>query len=162
MKPRSHEGILPFKIERTDEPLIARGGLILPHELARALRLPEVIDRELPAPGSGHSYKPSQFVIPLIAMLHGGGRKLEDRREIREEESLRELLKIKELPASSTMGDWLRRTGQHKKGLPGLGEVSHHLIHEALRSDPVKEYTPDIDATVIESEKYEAKWTYKK
>lgn len=97
--------ILPFKIERTDEPLIARGGLILPYEFARSLKLPVVIDRELPGPGSGHSYRPCQFVMPLIVMLHGGGKKLEDMREIREEESPRELLEIKELPASCTIGD---------------------------------------------------------
>lgn len=121
-----------------------------------------VIDRELPGPGSGHSYRPSQFVMPLIVMLHGGGKKLEDVREIREEESLRELLKMKELPASCTMGDWLRRTGQHKKGLPGLGEASRHLIYEVVKRDPRTEYTLDSGATVIESEKEEARWTYKK
>lgn len=162
MKKKLREGILPFKIERTDEPLIARGGLILPCEFARTLKLPAVIDRELPGPGSGHSYKPSQFVMPLILTFHGGGKKLEDLREIRDEESLRELLKMKELPASCTMGDWLRRTGQHKKGLPGLGEVSRHLLYEILKRDPRKEYTLDNDATVIESEKEEARWTYKK
>ncbi len=162
MRRKFREGILPFKIERTDELLIARGGLILPHEFARTLKLPVVIDRELPRPGSEHSYRPSQFVMPLIVMLHGGGKKLEDMREIREEESLRELLKMRELPASSTMGDWLRRTGQHKQGLPGLGEVSRHLLYDVLKRDSRTEYTLDIDATVIESEKYEAQWTYMK
>lgn len=162
MKKTFREGILPFRIERSDEPLIARGGLILPYEFARSLKLPVVIDRELPCPGSGHSYRPSQFVMPLIVMLHGGGKKLEDIREIREEESLRELLKVKELPASCTMGDWLRRTGQHQKGLAGLGEVNWHMIHELLKRDPRTEYTLDSDATVIESEKEEAQWTYKK
>ena len=82
MKVVFREGILPFKIEGTEEPLIARRGLILPYECAKALKLPKVIDRELPGPGSGHSYKPSRFVMPLIVMLHGGGKKLEDLRKI--------------------------------------------------------------------------------
>ncbi len=56
-----HQGILPFKIEKSDEPLIARAGLLLPYEMAGALKLPQVIDRELPAAGSGHGYKPSQI-----------------------------------------------------------------------------------------------------
>jgi len=98
-------GVLPFKIEGTDEPLIARAGLILPYEMARALKLPKVIDRELPQPRSGHGYKPSQFVMPLVLMLHGGGKRLEDLRELGGEVSLRELLGMKELPASCTVGD---------------------------------------------------------
>ena len=83
--------VLPFKIEQTGEPLIARSGLVLPYEMAKALKLPQVIDRELPGPGRGHSYKPSQFVMPLVMMFHGGGKKLEDLREIRAEVSLRKL-----------------------------------------------------------------------
>lgn len=162
MKPVSDKGVLPIKIERTDEPLIARGGLILPYECAWALKLPALIDKELPDPGSGHSYKPSVFVMPLVVMLHGGGKKLEDLREIREEEALREVLQIEEFPASCTMGDWLRRMGEHEKGLPGLGKVSQHLVKEALQRDSRGGYTLDCDATVIEAEKYEAQWTYKK
>ncbi len=53
--------ILPFEIEQTDAPLMARGGLILPYEMAQALGLAGVIDRELPSPGSGRGYKPSPF-----------------------------------------------------------------------------------------------------
>ena len=90
--------ILPFEIEQTDAPLMARGGLVLPYEMAKAFRLPEVIDQELPPPGSGRGYKPSQFVMPLVLMLHGGGKKLDDLREVKGEVSLRELLEIKELP----------------------------------------------------------------
>ena len=162
MKSASTEGILPIKIERTDEPLIARGGLILPYECALALKLPALIDRELPAAGSGHSYKPSAFVMPLVVMLHGGGKKLEDLREIREEEALREVLQINEIPASSTTGDWLRRMGEHEKGLPGLGKVRQHLVNDALKRDSRKGYTLDCDDSIIEAEKYEGQWTFKK
>ena len=45
--------ILPFEIEQTDAPLMARGGLVLPYEMAKAMKLPEVIDGELPPPASG-------------------------------------------------------------------------------------------------------------
>jgi hypothetical protein len=141
---------------------MARGGLVLPYEMAKALRLPEVIDRELPSPGSGRGYKPSQFVMPLVLMLHGGGRKLDDLREVKGEVSLRELLEMKELPASCTVGDWLRRMGRDGQGLAGLGKVNQHMVAQILKRDKRTEYTLDIDATVIESEKEEAKWTYKK
>ncbi len=156
------QGILPFKIEKSDEPLIARAGLVLPYEMARALKLPQVIDRELPPPGSGHGYKPSQFVMPLVIMLHGGGKKLEDLREIRAEVSLKELLGMKGLPASCTVGDWLRRMGKDGRGLWGLGKVNTYEVTEVLRRDNRTEYTLDTDASLIEAEKAEAQWSYQK
>jgi hypothetical protein len=135
---------------------------MLPYEMAKALRLPEVIDQELPPSGSGRGYKPSQFVMPLVLMLHGGGKRLDDLRELKGEVSLRELLEMKELPASSTVGDWLRRMGRGGRGLSSLGKANQHMVAEILKRDKRIEYTLDTDATVIESEKEEAKWTYKK
>jgi hypothetical protein len=162
MSRKSRQGVLPFRIVQSNEPLVARGGLVFAYEMAKAIKLPEVIDRELPAPGSGHGYPPSRFVMPLVLMLHGGGKKLEDLREIKGEVSLRGLLGMKEMPASSTMGDWLRRMGQDAKGLAGLARVVRHEVAEVLRRDARTEYTLDVDATVIEAEKEAAQWTYKK
>lgn len=159
---KKRETILPFDIEPTNAALTARGGLVLPYETARALRLGKVIDRELPGPGSGRGYKPSEFVIPMILMLHGGGKKLDDLREIEAEVNLRNLLGVKELPASCTIGDWLRRMGEDGKGLTGLERVNNHMVIEGLRRDKRTEYTLDVDAVVIESEKEDAQWTYKK
>ena len=162
MSSKLRQRILPFRIEMTNEPLIARAGLVLPYEMARSLRLPRVIDRELPRPGSGHSYKPSQFVIPLVLMLHGGGKELEDLREIKGEVSLRKLLEMNEFPASCTVGDWLRRMGKDGRGLLGLGKVNHHAVGKVLERDSRTEYTLDVDATIIEAEKAKAAWTYQK
>ena len=39
MVKKIQQSFLPFKIERTGEPLIARAGLVLPYEMARALKL---------------------------------------------------------------------------------------------------------------------------
>jgi hypothetical protein len=151
-----------FEIVGTDEPLIARGGLILPYEMARALQLPRVIDEALPPAGSGHGYAPSRFVMPLILMLHGGGKKLEDLRELKGEISLRDLMDMKVMPASCTVADWLRRTGSHVRGLPGLDKVNNHVVKKILKKDLRTEYTLDHDATIIEVEKAAAQYTYKK
>jgi hypothetical protein len=44
--------------------------------------------------------------------LNGGGRSLEDTREIRDDEGLREILPpLEKFPSSDAMGDWLRRMG---------------------------------------------------
>ena len=95
-------------------------------------------------------------------MLHGGGKKLEDLREIKGEVSLRKLLEMEEMPASSTVGDWLRRMGEDARGLLGLARVEKHEVGEVVRRDARTEYTLDADATVIETDKEEAAWTYKK
>lgn len=73
---------MPLQVEQTEEPLVARGGLVVVHEMAQALGIPQAVDKELPSPGSGRGYKPSQFVMPVLLMFHGGGRKLEDLREL--------------------------------------------------------------------------------
>jgi hypothetical protein len=48
MTRRYKEGILPFKIVPCNEPLVARSRLVLPYEMAKALRLPRVMDEEFP------------------------------------------------------------------------------------------------------------------
>lgn len=162
MKKKLPKASPTFEIVGTDEPLIARGGLVLPYEMAKALKLPQIINQELPSAGSGHSYTPSEFVMPLILMLHGGGKTLEDLRELRGEISLRKLMDMDEMPASCTIGDWLRRMGKNSRGLIGLGRVNAHVVKKILKRDNRTEYTLDHDATIIESAKYEARYTYKK
>lgn len=162
MKKRLPRTGLKYEIVGTNEPLIARGGLILPYEMAKSMQLPQVIDEELPPTGSGHGYKPSWFVMPLILMFHGGGKTLEDLRDLKGEVSLREIMDMQVLPASCTVADWLRRTGNHERGLPGLAKVNNHIVKKTLKKDPRKEYTLDHDATIIETEKEAAQYTYKK
>lgn len=111
---------------------MARGGLVVVYEMAQALGIPQAVDRELPPPGSGRGYKPSQFVMPMLLMFHGGGRKLEDLREVEAEVSLRELLRMKALPASCTVGDWLRRMGRDGRGLWGLGRVNEGVVRRVF------------------------------
>ncbi len=164
------EEVFDFDIEATDEPLIARAGLVLPHQMAKALGLPRKIDQELPAPGSPRGLAPSAFVIPLLLMcpkgipagLHGGGRALEDLRELRAEVSLQKLLKIQDLPASTTVGDWLRRMGKDGRGLDGLEIVNDHLTKQVIGRQDEGGYILDVDATIIPSEKEAAQWTYQK
>jgi hypothetical protein len=59
-----------------------------------------LIDHELPRPGSAAGYNPSAHVLPLVLMLAGGGRTLEDLRVLRHDEGLRSLLQLEEMPSS--------------------------------------------------------------
>ena len=152
--------VLPFKLEITDEKITTHAGLAIFGEFIHALDLPRQLDRVLPGPGSGAGYQPSQFVEPLLLMLHGGGRALEDLRQIRQDIGLCELLKFAEMPSADATGDWLRRMGKNC-GLTGLAAMNQQIVRRGLNQDERSDYTLDIDATQIVAEKRDAARTYK-
>jgi len=155
--------IFPFKIEMTKERLTAHGGLVLMAEFNHGIGLRELTDHYLPGPGSNRGFDPSEMVDPMVLMLQGGGRSLEDLRELRDEERLMKLVGADEIPEPDTVGDWLRRMGDPKtgqEGLKGLGEVRDKISGRILKRDGIKEYTLDADATEIVGEKADALFTY--
>lgn len=152
--------ILPFKLEITRDEITSFAGLAVFGEFMHSLDLPNLVSRELPAPGSGAGYRPWQFIEPLLLMLHGGGRSLEDLRQIRKDLGLRDLLGMNRIPSSDAMGDWLRRLGAGT-GVTSLTRVNRKMIHRALNREERTAYTLDIDATQIVAAKKEAKRTYK-
>lgn len=163
----SLQTVLPFKLAATDESLTARGGLALFGEYLCAMGVRGLVDHELPGPGSAAGYDPSAHVLPLILMLAGGGRTLEDLRALRDDGGLRSLLQLEEMPSSDATGDWLRRNGRANPGategdgLAGLQRVNRGVFRRLLRRDDRTSYTLDIDATQIVAEKREAHYTYK-
>ena len=151
---------LPFKLERTTEEITARSGLAIYTEFLNRLGLNTLINDQLPRPGSNRGYQPWHYIKPLLLMLYGGGRHIEDLREIREDKALRTLISLKKFPSPSSVGDWLVRMG-NGKGLTGLKQVNWKVVQEILDREQQNEYTLWIDATLIESEKAEAKMSYK-
>ena len=154
--------VLPFKLGATDESLTAHCGLALFGEYLRAIDVGGLIDHELPGPGSAAGYDPSAHVLPLVLMLAGGGRTLEDLRVLRNDTGLRSLLQLDDMPSSDATGDWLRRMGATASdGLKALQRVNRGVFRRLLRRDERTGYTLDIDATQIVAEKREAHYTYK-
>jgi len=149
--------ILPIKLEKSEERLTSLGGLVVLEEMAQALQVWQRVDKELAGPGSGRGYRPSEFVQPLVWMLHAGGRRLEDLRELRSEQGVLENLGLRVVPDAGTVGDWLRRQGE--RGVEGLERVNRELIQGALEEEG-EELILDVDATEIEAEKQDAQWTY--
>lgn len=99
----------------------------------------------------------------MVLILQGGGRSLEDLRELKNEEGLMGLIGRDKIPGSDTVGDWLRRMGDPKTGqlgLEGLGKVRDKISERVLRRDGIEEYTLDADATEITGEKADALFTY--
>jgi hypothetical protein len=155
--------IFPFKIKTTEERLTAHGGLALMAEFNHGIGLRELTDHYLPRPGSNRGFDPSEVVDTVVLMLQGGGRSLEDLRELKEEEALMKLMGRDEIPEPDTVGDWLRRMGDPKSGqwgLGGLDRVRDKINERVLRRDGIQEYTLDADATEIMGEKAEALFTY--
>jgi hypothetical protein len=120
-------------------------------------------DRFLPVPGSNRGFDPSVLVDSLVLMLQGGGRSLEDLRELKHEEGLMKLIGRDEIPEPDTAGDWLRRMGDPNNGqigLTGLDQVRWKINERILKRDGITEYTLDADATEILGEKADAFFTY--
>jgi hypothetical protein len=154
------QSVLPFKLEVTEDTLTPQAGLALFGEFCVGIGLPDCVDKYLPKPGSGKGYQASEYVFPLVLMLNGGGRSLEDMRVIRKDTGLRDILPLRRVPSSDAVGDWLRRMGIGE-GLKGLSCVNRRFLKGGMKYDGQKRYTLDIDATGIEAMKEEAKWTYK-
>jgi hypothetical protein len=155
--------IFSFKIETTEERLTAHGGLALMAEFNHGIGLRELTDHYLTGPGSNRGFDPSEVVDGVVLMLQGGGRSLEDLRELKNEEGLMKLMGRDEIPEPDTVGDWLRRMGDPRRGQPGLkglDQVRDKINERILKRDGKKEYTLDADATEIIGEKADALFTY--
>ncbi len=93
-------------------------------------------------------------------MLAGGGRHIEDLREIRDDAALRALVGLRRMPSLSTFGDWLVRAGA-RGGMAALRAVEEEAAQAIWTRTGTADYTLDVDATVIEAEKKAAEMTYK-
>jgi hypothetical protein len=155
------QGLLAFKIEHTDELITPRSGLALFAEVMRAFKIEEKVGEYFPEPGSNRGYEAWAYVEPLLLMMEGGGRHVEDLREIRDDRALRTLTGLEEMPSVSTFGDWLMRAGANG-GIPAVTRIGEETAEETWKRLGTPDYTLDVDATVIEAEKKEAEWTYKK
>ena len=152
--------VLPIKLELSTERLTSMAGLVMVEELGRAKGLWRRVDELFGAPGSGRGYQASEYVRTLVWLLHAGGRRLEDVRELRAEQEVLKQLGLRRLPSSDALGDWLRRQGE-REGVALVQQLNEEMLPSYLDSLG-EELTLDPDATIIEAEKREAEWTYKK
>lgn len=151
---------LAIKLELSDERLTSMTGLIVVEELGRAKKVWGRADELFGAPGSGRGYKASEYIRTLVWLLHAGGRRLEDVRELAAEQEVLREMGLERLPSSDALGDWLRRQGAGK-GVAAVHQLNKELLENYIGSLG-EELTLDVDATIIEADKREAQWTYKK
>lgn len=150
--------VLNFSIASTDERLTSRSGEIVFGEYLKAIGVDKLCDTYLPQPQSNRGYKPFNFIQPLLLMLHSGGRSLDDIRMIQSDAAMKEVLHIKNVPTSDGTGKWLKRHGLI--GMYGMEKINKVLLKRYLNriEEPL---VLDIDASVIESHKSTAVYTYK-
>lgn len=150
--------ILEFDLATTSEKLTPRVGTIILGEYLKGLGLEKLCNLNLPSPLNHKGYNPFDFIYPLVLMLHSGGRVLDDIREIKLDKALKQSLNIKNIPTSSAIVKWLKRTGL--VGVYGLETINKILLQRYLRNID-EDLILDIDATVIEAHKSTSKYTYK-
>ena len=83
--------------------------------------------------------------MPLTLMLCGGGKEMEDIREIKIDKGLRELCGFKRVPSADAVGQWLRKDGN----LEGLHKVNEDFIRQVIMRSGKDNFTVDTDATFI-------------
>jgi len=153
------QSILPFKLKMTEELITSRSGLAIYAEFLRVIGIKRLIEALMPAAGSNRGYSAWGFIEPLMLMLYGGGRHIEDVREIEQDKALRRLVGISRMPSSSTFGDWLRRMAL--VGIRVVKRVNSWIVKQRLLRDERKGYTLWVDSTLIEAQKREAQMTYR-
>src|SRR5438874_4039028 len=152
--------LLPIKLSESKERLTSVAGLILVEEWGRAKGIWGRVDQLLAGPGSGRGYQASEYVRPLVWLLHAGGRRLEEVRELAAEREVLKQMGLQRLPSPDALGDWLRRQGKGS-GVRAVQQTDQEMIRSYLKSLG-EEITIDPDATVIEAHKRAAEWTYQK
>lgn len=152
--------ILPYKLTTTNDQLTSRAGLLSIAQLMQTLQLSEHIDQQFPPPGSNRGFSPSTFIESLILMQHEGSFRLDEVRNLHEEQALLSLLGMKQIPTARALGEWLRRMGNNASAFKAWNRVNQRILQTTLHHK--REVTLDIDATEIIAGKADAKWTYKK
>lgn len=152
------QGVLNFSVEATDERLTPRAGEIVFGEYLKAIGLDKLCNLHLPQPQSNRGYAPFNFIQPLLLMLHSGGKSLDDIRVIKEDKAIQEVLHMKGVPTADAVGKWLKRHGL--LGVYGVEEINRKILKRYLKRID-KDIVLDIDASVIESHKENAAYTYK-
>jgi len=140
---------LNFQLAPTRDTITGRAGLALFQEAALVLGVRKSIKENLPAPGSGNGLKPQEYVLPLAVMVCGGGRTMEDIREIEMDEGLRQLCGFTRLPGADAIGQWLRKPDH----LKGLKQVNQFQARQVIVRSERNDFTMDVDATMVETMK---------
>ena len=157
------------------EEVTAHAGLPLVVEAARAVRLEEVVEAELPVAKRQRGFSAAEKLEALILLVASGGDRVEDIRILAEDTGLGRLLD-RELPSPDALLDflsafdepqvWAQRPREEKSWVPpetaplqGLSAVNRALVARAA-ARPTTTATIDHDGTILEAHKRDALIAY--
>jgi len=149
---------MPVKLERTDERLTRRTGLILVNRFGDKINLAQKIDRAFRQPGSNRGFEASHYVLTITEMLIDGATCLEDVRLFENDEAYKAMAEVRHYPTSDAIGDWLRRHGGGD-GEERLWSVISSLMQTMAGGSGL---TLDIDGTKANDEAAETVHTLEK
>ena len=151
--------VLKFKLEFSEkEEITPYAGLGIYGEMYKAIGIDREVEKIFPKPGSGVGIEANNYIEPIMLMFIGGGKYIEDIRKINADKGLKTICKIKRVPGSDAIGDWLRRGSENK--IEKISEINDNITDRIIKRAKEEELTLDIDATEIEADKFEAQYTY--
>ena len=177
------EGEFLFEIDEqpTEECLTARGGIPLFVRTARSLDVPGSVKRNLALKQRDRGFDEATYIESFLVLNAAGGNCLEDFACLREDRGLAAMLghevpspeaarkflyqfhdpqKIEQAQRELALGE-VSYVPEESTALRGLAQVNQDVVRElARRCAGERIATIDMDATIIESWKREAKATY--
>lgn len=151
--------ILPFFVKQSKEELTDRSGLALVDEFMTGLGFTKKLHEIFALPGSGRGIKAADYVRTLVCHFTDGGHHLEEIEELSSDEGFRSLIKMKHMPGSDAVGNWLRRVGS-KDGKSSVREINNYLVGRYADISRETDFVLDVDSTLIESNKGDATYSY--
>jgi hypothetical protein len=151
---------LPHKLATPNDQLTSRAGLLAIGQLMDSIQLAERVDKHFPKPKSNRGFMPSTYIQTLVLMQHQGHFHLDEVRHLSEDTALTDVLGLTTIPHASTLGAWLRKTGDSHECQLAREAVNKAVLQAALHRR--KKVTLEIDATEVVANKADAHWTYNK
>jgi hypothetical protein len=144
-----------FKITTTKQAITSFAGLPLLLGMAKSLGLEEELNA-LPLKERARGYKPAESAFALMGLIQSGGEALDDVSLLKGDEGLCELWG--DIPASNTLGEWLRRFGC--KTVHQLGRIQLVMAAKVVRACKLPRVTLDVDSFFLESQKSDVEMNY--
>lgn len=144
-----------FKISTTKQAITSFAGLPLFLGMAKNLGLEEQLNA-LPLKERARGFKPAESAFALMGLIQAGGEALDDVSLLKGDDGLCELWGG--IPASNTIGEWLRRYGC--KTVHQLGRIQLVTAARVVRACKFPCVTLDVDSFFLESQKSDAEMNY--
>lgn len=151
-----YDNLSRIKIGTTPLPMTSFAGLPLLLEMAHHIGITKEINNIPGLQERKRKHNPSDYLMSLMLMLASGGDTLDEVDVIRKDPGLNKI--IGDIAAPNSIGEFLRRFD--RSAAYRLSKISSRIALENVKRMNLNEITLDIDSTLIEAKKIEARKTY--